>query len=892
MAIRPGHHPSTPEWADDALRLLRAEENNPELSDTNSTGVKIVQGRTTGTLAGNRAPDTGPNLVFRKFKPGVHNGPKKEDFTTLANTYYEAAVAELRKTLANEPEKLEKLLKILENRHNMFLKRLENPTGIAIDADMEELRQKKPEKYKAILERHGDFAPRIIQTGDLLKELNANFMAVLLHAEGQEITTNNLDKKMKEVRVNVKKQIEERGRANSIHLYEVLDHTNPTIKSNRISTAVTIGNTTVPSHIRDGSNKEMAVSNFVRRSYGSVSSEDKASIGFTGLTHSSYPPINLFGKNRISGVSIENEIKIRAIAIKGVEQVLLELAKQEMQTKGKTSPIKIQLTSLSLITAAIKLRQRAARPGETESKQLEEIIIALGMCQARSPLELMLDSQKIRIEVDITQMNMPTNIGKSALEGIVLPSYGDASKPEDWGDASQKYSRARGFVDYCNNFSNYLGVQQSQNNQLSAILSSSSSNNQEENEKRKEIQNEYKTLYDHQSFLQGDSSKNNEKLYKKKLNLYKDCLKKIQKLEGEHKDICIKLIERNKGNFDANKKTSFAQELETLENKSPRDANMKDYVDNCRLMFDTQKIYHEGLYRNPENAYEFQARYLLLNYRMGRHVEWFCKSAEDRTGRLGEKIEELLTFHELYGRFPRMGDQNDNDLIKQISISVHLGSVNRQVTDDNDPGALGIQVEDEFGAEHLYMSKTDKKMGNLAKDVCTLHRPENTIQKKLDLGAAVPPSPEVLNELSPTEKPKNWLAARFSGVEKNYGAGALSASDTTHSQAMQFSNKKRTRENTETFEHVFNENFTVDDAGQVLDDCDDDTLELSSDSIQDIENILTAAENSDKSIVLDDQTKQFLDDKQKEGVNIPEIIKTHLEGQEQAEREADNKLKR
>jgi hypothetical protein len=92
------------------------------------------------------------------------------------------------------------------------------------------------------------------------------------------------------------------------------------------------------------------------------------------------------------------------------------------------------------------------------------------------------------------------------------------------------------------------------------------------------------------------------------------------------------------------------------------------------------------------NSYQFQANYLLANYSLGRAIEAFCKSGEDRTGLLRTSLMADDNFLNTYGYPPDIRDKNDQGKYHKIFAACYELSASLDCTDANARGARGKQV--------------------------------------------------------------------------------------------------------------------------------------------------------------------------------------------------------
>ena len=81
-------------------------------------------------------------------------------------------------------------------------------------------------------------------------------------------------------------------------------------------------------------------------------------------------------------------------------------------------------------------------------------------------------------------------------------------------------------------------------------------------------------------------------------------------------------------------------------------------------------LYYSKKYENPETLTAFQAIYLEQMFMMNLEPEFFCKSAEDRTGRINNVVEEREIYRSQTGHYPASKyDQDEIDA--KIAPAVH-----------------------------------------------------------------------------------------------------------------------------------------------------------------------------------------------------------------------------
>ncbi len=153
------------------------------------------------------------------------------------------------------------------------------------------------------------------------------------------------------------------------------------------------------------------------------------------------------------------------------------------------------------------------------------------------------------------------------------------------------------------------------------------------------------------------------------------------------------------------------------------DLNFQRLLKVTQLCLDAFKIYHDKAYIKDEHGYQFQVRYLIANHLMGSEVEWFCKSGEDRTGRLAEMLEEFHIYFNKFGTFPIFSEEKNLSYRQAVAKDVHNYSVNRDIACHNVPGARGLQGSSSYGENaNLEIGEFDALIAKTAKKAFKVHK--------------------------------------------------------------------------------------------------------------------------------------------------------------------------
>ncbi|MDQ5884646.1 MAG: hypothetical protein QG556_986, partial [Pseudomonadota bacterium] len=204
-------------------------------------------------------------------------------------------------------------------------------------------------------------------------------------------------------------------------------------------------------------------------------------------------------------------------------------------------------------------------------------------------------------------------------------------------------------------------------------------------------------------------------------------------------------------------------------------------------------LYFETFFmlEDPEiPAAEYGVRFLLLGKALGAEVDFFCKSGEDRTGRMMNLIEEMQIFKQTYGRYPKyqydeekkrylfsLDDQNN---MKSIANQVLKFSTSQDICDANGLGARGLQINDATLTMRLKTNeglpvKVHDAMGKLAKGV--YRDPSGKMAKRLNAIKSSKNSQQSLSNYSKDEIDSNSdTASIFSESSAEYDTRTFSES--------------------------------------------------------------------------------------------------------------------
>ena len=507
----------------------------------------------------------------------------------------------------------------------------------------------------------------------------------------------------------------------------------------------------LPSSIRD---REGLV-NYVETAFGVLSEENgkiKAVTKSIAIRHSSYSPI-----------TIKDPYKRSAMACRNCKQNLTDLAASMLQTHPDVqtsveSPLVIPLRTMMLLTPKQNIdffrnhKKFIAGQwtGESETLQLEESALALKIYNQRV-IKVKIDGKDVWIKPDISFMNLGTN--KLAMkEGF----FGALDPP-----SSMLAYNAKGFVDFENEVFNFVKNQLPPNRKLKNLVDEMTLFDKDprllkasqalEIIKSKNIP-QIKILYARLERLLEENlespvrNKNSQdrldRFIEEDLDLTarnKDLLDKINSVRKEIDDLEAPIYAHYRTFFSIKSELFKAKDIQNLFqklraelNKTPSEQpEKKKELNGILLKFEqATTAYYTKAYKEADSIMDFQSLYLDINEKMHHFIEFFCKSAEDRTGRLDDERQEDGVFEDLTGQIPL--SLRDREYINShISPYINEFGVSQSNTEQNS-GARGKQISTEI-FKHL-AAKPFKKSAKLAKKIITKSKklkPSPWVKKKI-----------------------------------------------------------------------------------------------------------------------------------------------------------------
>lgn len=608
---------------------------------------------------------TNNKLEVRVYNNNSYNGPRTEDFIRRAESLHQAAVS----MISPENSEREKII----NHLNALLENTKQTLQEKAAIDPQKMRASNGPEYFA--EKHGAAL-------DILQEHIINSLDTINDGQKHDLGTMLINLETAESEVVAKA-----GRANLLHVYDVAGHT-------RVSLSETQGDHTNPSTMRD----KPELSNFVKVSSGYLDKDGTTKIEFSAYRHSSYPPIKILGSD------IEDKMKRRAGAAQSVEQMIKTLA-QDMLAKNpdlldaSKQPIEIKLSSMMLLTPLLK--DQTFMNGESEMRQLKDSLIALNIYNNQE-IKLNINGQDITVKPVLTQMNIPAN-------NVMKVQF------KKLGGEFNDNINNKGFYEYNKNFLAFIKTSEKSDATFQNIIQPLAYMYKKD-EKLHTLEKQLEDLqqksnitklYSELGKLQNDATKSVD---------YKAKLTEIRAAEKQLNAVYTNIIARQKALLKDNQSiiNNIRNTIESELIKNPDNKSLQV----AQLYLDSSKIYFSDAHKKSEHGHHFQTRYLLANYLMGNNVEFFCKSGEDRTGRANNHLEEFLAFRRENGFFPRFNNIQDLEKLKPIARRVQTGSVSTEITNQNAPGAKGLQQDSSFGSnKHLQLSEFDLKNAQMAKGV-------------------------------------------------------------------------------------------------------------------------------------------------------------------------------
>lgn len=660
----------------------------------------------------------GQKYEINNFLPGAYNDVKTEDFLKRIELLKDAAIRHIinrKKESPNREQYIGNVEKLVKKYEEAIKKQC------SIDKDRID-----EDKY---------FDKIHSKAEDIITEL----AFVLTNLEGMPLNEKNEKFNLADLAQSEIDCVIERGRPIIINIY--------TIKGKKfVSMQTPLSKTMLPSTARD----REGLANYVRTSFGVLNESGEITILYSGIRHGIYSPY-----------LIEDENIRQAVAANNVKENLKKIAEGMMQNSEtvytQDNPLVIPLRTMtivtvkkgdkvrdeSLVTALLPdLVNKAANlvgwKGESESTQLLETVLALRTYNNQI-FQLEVNGQKIWVKPDISMMNLGSNVG--ATEEVMIGKVPDRK--------FLKKLNARGFNTLVGDIKTALEKVTKDHGMktigdmvkfLSIIPPQIEHEINKFHKKYDEVlKQQYKILNDNQlaynenllarkTIIDTKFDDNSKKeIIKQDLDIkiennmkeIKQSKQKIDEIEGELDEIQLKLIE-NRKNIQENNKKKFQELIKNIKqeltnNTTPKTAaHFKNIEDLLELFSQAQSIFFEERFRKADHVMDFQVLFNLMQGLLEKINEFNCKSSEDRTGRLDDKMQEFMIFHEIDKKYPDTYDEDDMKKLNEYAVLVHQYSASQNNTEQNS-NARGEQIGDIVNPDLKGAAGRGKKMAGLAK---------------------------------------------------------------------------------------------------------------------------------------------------------------------------------
>ncbi len=671
----------------------------------------------------NIQPQNQRPTAVKIIRPNSYDGPKTKDFHDRLNIIAKTAEDYLNNTKStniNDPVNYDKEKHEIFKLLKFYGKQIDinaNLNWAKVNQEMESgIRKEFNEKFKNGKKIIQDFTKNISTIlSEATRTAEKPFKGGSDFEEYEGIYTSKI------------------GRPNLFNIYEITSN-------NRTSQFISaqrpfekLSNSSVQTSVVRNQN---GLSNAVETSFYRIDQKQKVIPLFSAYRHSSYSPIKIYTpkENKLDEMN-EDDIKRRSFAMSNMKDMLEHLVNNYKNANDGNCPKTVPLSSMMLITAE-RSQWEKLRGFQSEMRQLEESYF----------VSRMFDGRKIKVngcKDDITINTSFMNIGANKLSNGTLGKTLNDKKFQNKINAKGFYEFNSSIKDFFklstelfNKNSNKILLNYNKNqinelNSLKSILNELNNTYSIEDPSIPELKIQIQTLseslkLDYKNIQEAQEAYNDGllrntdaikdlygKISLKETELQKTyrVIENIQKFNYLKNEIKI----RNKEEVAINKINDLIEILrENNTIYSDLIKSLDQQRDVLRAYSDAKKIYYKEDYTNRLYRLDFQKNYLLANYKVGNNVEFFCKSGEDRTGRLNNKIEEMLAFKALYGHLPSYDNPNDRKIIKRIAARVYHGGSSRDANGMNVRGARGLQIDDD--EDYGVRGSIENAMAKLAKD--------------------------------------------------------------------------------------------------------------------------------------------------------------------------------
>ena len=468
-----------------------------------------------------------------------------------------------------------------------------------------------------------------------------------------------------------------------------------------------------PSAIRD----RAGLANALETSFHVISKSGQPVVLFSAYRHSSYTPLK-----------IKDKYDRKLVVIENFKDLIGKMTRNYKNSNHGECPKFIHLSTMSLFTPV--KGDKFIRGSESEVRQLEDVYFVTRMFDGHE-----ISVEGCNVTPKTTYMNIGANQFDVKINGSTLGKF-------LLGSSEEEGANAKGYSDFEDDVHDFL---QSNLKEIKEVLSKGKFS-RSETSRLEDVLRSLNRLRVRYLMIEESVSSLKKKAVKLKDDLrvkYKalellssdrdQFLKMTKEIEKQEKDLkklylevsqSYKKIYEEQGESLRAIENDVASEISTI----AKDLKMKDqpemiraigllkkHKDIIQLYSDNKKLYWSQKIYTSEHKTDFQRNYLIAHYLMGHDIDFFCKSAEDRTGLVNNKIEEAMIFRAQHGRYPRFDQARDQKRLNQIAFQVYHGGASRDTTGRNNRGARGLQIN--VKGQYQSQGKTESAMGVLAKKV-------------------------------------------------------------------------------------------------------------------------------------------------------------------------------
>jgi len=615
----------------------------------------------------------GHTVEVREFEQGAYNGPLMEDFRRRQQLVYKAVWGYLNDNKENIRD-IEKVSKQLVALDLVFDKAYKE-----IQLDYEQMRTGKQatDHFLEVNQRQVELIAQFAR--------DAQFIVNGALSSG-EFTIDDIDRLERE-------EVLRRGRPIIVNIFTIQGQKFFSMQTPETKDADGNRGLTIPSTIRD----RVGLANYVSTSFGTIDDNDTVHVDHYAIRHSSYTPI-----------AVQNPFLRQAYALRNVRQLMTDLASVAMENQeggdSPDDPLVIPLRSMMLLTPLKGDERYRSRKkfvaggwtGESETQQLRESVLALSTMRDRV-VPMNIKGKTVYVKLDSSFMNLGANkeaarvgpAGKipiSSIEGqINYRGYFEFLRDVE------KHLLMRDMPGDCSKWLRSIILEErrttgykSKQKELAEMIDGSRA---DLNAKKAKLESLY---------LQYEES-GDRQIAKEIANVRAEVLQIEKRINLQYKELYelrMKAINRNQQRiqvYQAEILNKLNDEIERAE-----DPEKKKELQLVRDVFENylqaKAIFESKAYRNADTVMDFQTLYLQTYEMIGMLTELFCKSAEDRTGRVDNRVQERHAFRALLGRQAARNERDDQIIDGVIAPAVHQYSASRRANDENAPGSRGLQI--------------------------------------------------------------------------------------------------------------------------------------------------------------------------------------------------------